>query len=51
MQNECAGLFQCGFRGRFGKSFFSPENTGIYLSIFRKLDLDENDHIGARCLL
>ena len=33
---------QTAGRGRFGKSFFSPENTGIYLSIFRKLDLDEN---------
>ncbi len=34
---------QTAGRGRFGKSFFSPENTGIYLSIFRKLDLDENE--------
>lgn len=29
---------QTAGRGRRGKSFFSPENTGLYMSIIRKLD-------------
>ena len=31
---------QTAGRGRRGKSFFSPESTGLYMSIIRKLDCD-----------
>lgn len=31
---------QTAGRGRRGKSFFSPENTGLYMSIIRKFDCD-----------
>ncbi len=31
---------QTAGRGRRGKSFFSPENTGLYMSIIRRFDCD-----------
>ena len=36
-------LSQTGGRGRLGRSFFSPQNTGLYMSIILKPDLKPED--------
>lgn len=38
---------QSGGRGRMGRSFFSPKNTGIYLSLLLRTDASLSDPIAA----
>ncbi len=49
-QGECEGLFvvagqQTGGRGRLGRSFFSPGDTGLYMSLLLKPDLKPEDAV------
>lgn len=38
-------LSQTGGKGRLGRKFFSPQNTGLYMSVILKPELEPNDAV------